>query len=140
MKSYRSKNQSVNRLCSQPGFTLIEVLVTMIILTVGLLGTAGLTTGVIRGNGFSKNITSATSIAQTQLEAVQRAGYAKVTTTNFPVTPATVSMQGKTFSRTTSIALNTPAANMKQVTVTVTWNEANNVARVVTLQTIMAED
>lgn len=140
MENNPRKNRCVNHLHSQLGFTLIEVLVTMIILTIGLLGTAGLTTGVIRGNGFSKNVTSATAIAQTQLEAVQRAGYAKVTTTDFPATPAAVSMQGKTFSRATTIATNTPAANMKQVTVTVTWNEANNLARTVTLQTIIAED
>jgi type IV pilus assembly protein PilV len=123
----------------QGGFTLIEVLVTALILTIGLLGTAGLTTGIIRGNFFSKNITSGTVIAQTQLEAVQNKGYTNATTTNFPATVATVSMGDVNFSRSTTITDNSPASNMKTVSVTVNWNEANNAARSVTLQTILAQ-
>jgi len=120
------------------GFTLIEMLVAILILTIGLLGTAGLTTQIVHGNFFSKNITSATVIAQTQLEAVQNKGYAGATTTTFP-SAATVSMGGVSFSRTTTIADNSPASNMKTIAVTVTWNESNNVARSVTLETILAQ-
>jgi Tfp pilus assembly protein PilV len=111
----------------------------MMILTMGLLGTAGLTTGIIRGNFFSKNITSGTVIAQTQLEAVQNKGYMNATTTNFPATAATVSMGGVSFNRTTTITDNSPASNMKTISVTVTWNEADNAARSVSLQTILAQ-
>jgi type IV pilus assembly protein PilV len=121
------------------GFTLIEVLVTALILTIGLLGTLGLATGIIRGNFFSKNITSATAIAQTQLEAVQNRGYVNATTTNFPAEAATVSMGSVSFSRTTTITNNSPSSNMKTVSVTVTWNETNNAARSVSLQTILAQ-
>ena len=120
------------------GFTLIEVLVTALILTIGLLGTLGLATGIMRGNFFSKNITSATAIAQTQLEAVQNRGYVNATTTNFPAA-ATVSMGSVSFSRTTTIIDNSPSTNMKTVSVTVTWNETNNAARSVSLQTILAQ-
>jgi type IV pilus assembly protein PilV len=121
------------------GFTLIEVLVTALILTIGLLGTLGLATGIIRGNFFSKNITSATAIAQTQLEAVQNKGYVNATTTNFPAAAATVSMGNVTFSRTTTITDDSPNTNMKTVSVAVTWNETNNAARSVSLQTILAQ-
>jgi type IV pilus assembly protein PilV len=124
---------------SRDGFTLIEVLVALLILSVGLLGVAGLTAGIIRGDFFSRNITSATAIAQTQLEAVQNKGYLNANTTNFPSSAATVSMGGVNFSRTTTITDNSPAANMKTISVTVTWNEANNAARSVSLQTILAQ-
>jgi len=124
---------------SQDGFTLIEVLVTLLILSVGLLGIAGLTAGIIRGDFFSKNITSATVIAQTQLEAVQNKGYINANTTNFPSSAASVSMGGVNFSRTTTITDNSPATNMKTISVTVTWNEADNAARSVSLQTILAQ-
>jgi type IV pilus assembly protein PilV len=123
----------------EQGFTLLEVLVTVLILTFGLLGTLGLTTGVIRGNFFSKNITSATAIAQNQLEAVQNEGYLKATTTYFPATAVNVTMGGVNFTRTTSITNNSPASNMRTVSVTVTWNEANNTPRSVILQTILAQ-
>lgn len=123
---------------SQCGFTLIELLITMLILTVGMLGTAGLTTGIIRGNFYSKNITSATTIAQTTLEGAQRVGYSGVdayvaNTTNVPPNP---SMGGVTFSQSASV---TTASNLKTVSVTVSWNEANNASRSVNLQTILAQ-
>ena len=124
---------------SQDGFTLIEVLVTLLILSVGLLGIAGLTAGIIRGDFFSKNITSATVIAQTQLEAVENKGYLNANTTNFPSSAASVSMGGVNFSRTTTITDDSPATNMKTISVTVAWNEANNAARSVSLQTILAQ-
>jgi type IV pilus assembly protein PilV len=121
------------------GFTLIEVLVTALLLTVGLLGTLGLTTGVIRGNFFSKNITSATAIAESQLEAVQNRGYVDATTTLFPTAAVTVSMGNVNFTRITTISNDSPSANMKTISVTVTWAESNNAARSVSLQTILAQ-
>lgn len=139
MGSLKKEFRRESKLRSQTGFTLIELLVTMVILAIGLLGTAGLTTGIIRGNFFAKNITSATAIAETQLEAVQREGYARVTTTLFPSSAQTVGMGGVNFSRSTTIANDSPAANMKTITVAVTWTEANNAARSVTLQTILAQ-
>ena len=122
---------------SQRGFTLLEVLVAIFILTIGLLGTAGLTTGIIRGNHYSKNITSATAAAQSQLESVKSSGYANAVAANFPTD--TVSMGGMTFNRVTTITSGSPAANMKTISVAVTWTESNNTTRSVTLQTILAE-
>lgn len=126
---------------NQAGFTLIEVLITGLLLTIGLLGTAGLTAGIIKGNYTSKNISAATAIAKTQMEAIQNAGYAGATTTAFPNSPQSVKMAGVgvTFNRTTTIASNTPATNMKQVTILVQWNEANNTARSIELQTILSQ-
>ena len=52
------------------GFTLIEVLITIVILSVGLLGMASLTTGIINGNAFSKNASTATTLAQDKMEEI----------------------------------------------------------------------
>ena len=121
------------------GFTLIELLIALVILTLGILGTAALTTGIIRGNSFSKNMTSATAIAQSQLEAVQRAGYANVDTSHFSASAAAVTTpDGVNFTRTTTITDNSPATNIKTVTVAVNWTEAGGAARSITLQTYVS--
>jgi type IV pilus assembly protein PilV len=134
-----SRKSRLTIVSKERGFTLIEVLVTALILTTGLLGTLGLATGVIRGNFFSKNLTSATAIAQSQLEAVQNRGYVNATTTIFPAAAVTVSMGNVNFARTTTISNDSPNANMKTIAVTVTWAESNNAARSVSLQTILAQ-
>jgi type IV pilus assembly protein PilV len=134
-----SRKSRLTVVSKERGFTLIEVLVTALILTTGLLGTLGLATGVIRGNFFSKNLTSATAIAQTQLEAVQNRGYMNATTANFPAAAVTVSMGNENFARTTIITNDSPSANMKTISVTVSWAESNNAARSVSLQTILAQ-
>jgi type IV pilus assembly protein PilV len=139
MKPQKKESRRIFTPQRQCGFTLIELLIAIVILDIGLLGTAVLTTGVIRGNFYSKNLTSATVIAQTQLEAVQREGYVTTTTTKFPSSAQTVGMGGVNFSRTTTIANDSPAANMKTITVAVSWNEAGNAARSVNLQTILAQ-
>jgi general secretion pathway protein I len=123
------------------GFSLLELLVALAILAVGLLGAAVLTGGIIRGNFFSKNITSATAIAQTTIEGAQRVGYTAVNTyaTDSSKVPPSVSMGGVSFSQSASVTNNSPASNMKTVSVTVSWNEANNAARSLTLQTILSQ-
>jgi type IV pilus assembly protein PilV len=123
------------------GFTLVEVLVTLLIFTIGLLGTLILTTGVLRGNFFSKNVTSATTIAQTTIENAQRAGYLGVSSyiTDSSKVPSHVSIAGVDFSQTASVVKNSPAIGLKKVSVIISWNEANFSGRTLTLETILAE-
>jgi prepilin-type N-terminal cleavage/methylation domain-containing protein len=123
---------------TEAAFTLIELLAAMLILTIGLLGTAGLTTGIIRGNYYSKNLTSATAIAQTTLEGAQRAGYSGVDAyvANTTLVPPSPQMGDVTFAQSASVST---ASGLKTVTVTVSWTEANNASRSVTLQTILAQ-
>jgi type IV pilus modification protein PilV len=125
----------MNRHCKRGarGFTLMEVLITMLLLSVGLLGVAALTGRIMHGNYLSKNITTATVIAETRLEDIRRAGYAAAAAGN--VTDA-VTMDGVPFSRLTSIAADSPVANTKTVTVTVSWDAG---AQSVTLDTILAQ-
>lgn len=126
---------------SEKGFTLLEVLVTILVFTIGMLGTLVLMTGVIRGNFFSRNITSATAIAQTTVENAQRAGYGGVSSyiTDSTKVPAHVSLGGVNFSQTATVVNGSPATGLKTVSVIVSWNEANNSPRTIALETILAE-
>ena len=127
---------------NQDGFTLIEIFITIVLLTIGLLGTAALTTGVIRGNLASKNMTTATTIAQTCLEENRRIGYS-----NAGAVPAggsnscvsgtvVVSSGGLSFTRT--LTIDTSVANIKTLTVAVSWSEGAVGTKSVSLVTIMA--
>jgi type II secretion system protein I len=104
------------------GFTLMEVLVALLLLTLGMLGVANLTIGVIKGNSYSKNVTTATVVARQQIEEAIRLGYS--TAGNLAGT-STISMGGKSFTRTTTVANATPSANMKTIAVAVAWNPGN---------------
>jgi type IV pilus assembly protein PilV len=126
----------------QIGFTLIEVLIAIFLLTVGLLGTAALTTGVIRGNNASRNMTTATALAESCLEENRRVGYASAGAvpaggSNSCVSgTATVSSGGVAFTRT--LTIDTSVANIKTLTVAVSWSEGAVGTKSVSLVTILA--
>jgi prepilin-type N-terminal cleavage/methylation domain-containing protein len=126
----------------QSGFTLIEVFIAIVILTVGLLGTAALTTGVVRGNLSGKNLTTATAIAQSCFEENRRVGYSGAGTvpaggTNSCVAGnATVTLGGVAYTR--NLAIDTSVSNIKTLTVTMTWSEGAVGTKSITLKTILA--
>ena len=127
---------------NQSGFTLIEIFIAIVILTVGLLGTAVLTTGVVRGNVGSKNMTTATAIAQSCFEENRRVGYTSAGSvpaggSNSCVTGATtVTLGGMTFTRT--LTIDTSVSNIKTLTVQVSWSEGAVGTKSLSLKTIMA--
>ena len=57
------------------GFTLVEVLITMAILSIGILGVSGLAVHTINGRARSLELTSGTILAQDRLEFVKAGGY-----------------------------------------------------------------
>ena len=132
----------VRLLKDESGFTLVEVFTAIVILTIGLLGTAVLTTGVVRGNLSSKNMTTATAIAHSCFEENRRVGYSSAGSvptggSNSCVTgAATVALGGVNFTRTLSI--DTSVSNIKTLTVQVDWSEGSVGAKSLTLKTIMA--
>jgi type IV pilus assembly protein PilV len=127
---------------NQAGFTLIEVFIAIFLLTVSLLGTAALTTGVIRGNQASRNITTATALAESCLEENRRVGYSSAGAvpaggSNSCVSgTATVSSGGVAFTRT--LTIDTSVANIKTLTVAVSWSEGAVGTKSVSLVTILA--
>lgn len=126
----------------ESGFTLIEMLTALVLLTIGLLGTAVLTTGVVRGNVAARNVTTATAIAQSCFEENRRVGYSSAGsvpsggTNNCITGNATVVSGGVTFTR--NLAIDTSVTNIKILTVILTWSEGAVGTKSVTLKTIMA--
>lgn len=53
------------------GFTLIEILIAMLILTVAILALVSVTVMVIKGNSLNKMMNTATTLAKDQLETIK---------------------------------------------------------------------
>ncbi len=112
------------------GFSLIEILVAMVILSIGLLGTAALTTSIIRGNQVSNRISTATTCAQDKMEEIRRLGYSNAVSE----TRAFLSSPYDQYEREVTVVGGSPATGMKTVTVEVYWESSNSV----TLKTILS--
>ena len=52
------------------GFTLVEVMVAVLVLTIGLLGAAGMQISAINGNADASNLTEATILAHDMAETI----------------------------------------------------------------------
>ena len=119
------------------GFTILELLVAMVILTVGLLGTSSLVVGIINGNKVSKDITTGSTLAQDKIEEIRRRGYAGIASSDTTTTEAYNAISGfPLFKRVTQVQVNNPAANMKLFTSTVFWK---NDTRSTSLKTIISK-
>ena len=121
------------------GFTLVEVLVAILILTVGLLGMAALTVGIIKGNKLSSDLTTATTLAQDKMEDLRRLGYSGTPAADDTNTEAygTISDYAR-YKRVTETDVDSPAADMKTITVTAYWQDPIK-EHSVELKTILAK-
>jgi len=62
---------ALNCLTKSNGFTLVEVLVALIILSISLLALAGLMVTTTKNNSFGSNVTEAATFAQDKLEELR---------------------------------------------------------------------
>lgn len=123
---------------TERGFSLIEILVALFILTFAVLGTIGLLTSNIKNSRFAAQINEATTLAQDRLEALKNVAFSAVVAANYP-DETLLDVNGVSgsgiYSRTT--AINTTVTNLKPVAVTVSWNRDGTTHSVV-LRTIIS--
>jgi len=106
------------RIKDQRGFTLMEVMISVIILSVALLALAGLQIISIRGNSFGGTMTEAITLARDRIEDMKRDDWENV-----------ASGSDTQVARGISYARNWQAqtvGNTKEVTVTVSWDSGNH--------------
>ena len=103
---------------SEEGFTLVEIMIALVVLSVGLVALAGLQISAIRGNAFSKRMTTAVSIANEKMEQLKNSSYANILSES----SIQVVQSNMNFSRQVTVTNNSPLPNTKTVNVTVTWS------------------
>lgn len=117
------------RLKNQKGFTLMEVMIAVIILSVALLALAGLQIVSIRGNSFGGTMTEAITLARDKIEDLKASDWDNVVAGNdTPVVMYT------SYARNWTVVQG--IGNTREVTVTVSWDNGNHQ---ISMATILAE-
>jgi type IV pilus assembly protein PilV len=108
------------------GFSLIEVLIALIILSIAFLGLAGLMIQTTRNNSFGGRITEAATFAQDKLEELRSTPWVAITSGSDKL-----SVNGMDFARNWTIVPNAIVApytepTLNTITISINWNDQTN--------------
>jgi type IV pilus assembly protein PilV len=113
----------------QNGFTIIEVIISMSLLTIALLALCSMSIMVIKSNSFSQMSTKAAGMATDKIEGLKNFSYDNIL--------SGTDTQETIFTRSWTVTNDTPVTNTKTIAVTVTWPWLG-INRSVTLNTIIS--
>jgi type IV pilus assembly protein PilV len=142
---YQIDNSNIQRINGNSGFSLIETLLAVAILSIGMLATGALVVGIINGNSVAKHITIATTLAQDKMEELRQSGYSGLSSIDSTTTEDYDSIvnagngsstEYANYRRVTDVDVDAPDGGMKTVTISVHWRSGTNPA---SLKTIFAE-
>jgi type IV pilus assembly protein PilV len=111
----------MNNLRNDRGFTLVEILVSMTIFGIGLIGLAGMGNFALAANISSVRMTSATTLAQARIEYVKGLEFSSIDAAAVTENYGSLSPQALPFKRVTSVTTDGSNPNVKTVVVTVYW-------------------
>jgi prepilin-type N-terminal cleavage/methylation domain-containing protein len=103
---------------NKEGFSLIELLVSLVILSVSLLALASLMAMTTQYNSFGGRATEAVTFGQDKLEELRAVPWAIVGSD--PVADQVQGATGIAYARNWAVAT---AGSLKTVTITVSWND-----------------
>ena len=116
----------MNNSIRSKGFSLIEMLIALVILSISLLALAGLMATTTKNNSFGGHMTEAATFAQDKLEELKVTPWGNVVSGTDPL-PRPGST-GVNYNRTWNVSTlvnPTPPPNdlLKTVTITINWND-----------------
>lgn len=115
------------------GFTLVEVIIAILLLTVALFSLAGETSVIIGGNSFSKMQTTATTVARDQIELLRNRSFVSISSSTRYPTWVTCSTPNETLKKRWQVTANADNSQ-KSLAVDINWN-----GHTVTLNTIVSK-
>jgi type IV pilus assembly protein PilV len=104
------------------GFTLIEIMVSMGLLVIGLLGILALQMTTVKGNRVSRELERAKVFAAQMMEDLRGEDLKTFTPTSATLSPITTS-DGVTYNRSYSIEAAGGSGTLRRVTATVSFAE-----------------
>jgi type IV pilus assembly protein PilV len=126
------------RINNRAGFTLVEVLLALVVFTVGCLGLSAMTMAMTTTLSFSQKLTTATTLAQETMEVVTSTPYANITPARWPPEGYNTIPGYPQFSREVTVSADTPFVNTKTVVITVSWPRGQRLSPyTVAIQTIV---
>ncbi|MHC4321980.1 MAG: prepilin-type N-terminal cleavage/methylation domain-containing protein [Planctomycetota bacterium] len=107
----------MRKLHKNSGFTLIEIMIAIAIIAIGIFGVMSLVITVMKGNTLSKRVTTATTIAQEELENFKRMDY-----DNAVDASGTDTAHNIVYYWEADVQDDTPATDTKTITIDVYWS------------------
>jgi len=106
------------------GFTLIEVLISLVILAVSLLALAGLMTTSTRNTASGGRLTEAATFAQDKLEELRAMSWESLPLNQISDSP--MSRPGVQYDRSWIARPNALNADIKEIEITIRWTDATS--------------
>lgn len=113
---------------------MTELLIVIVLFSVGILAVGALQVVSVKGNFNSNNLTQATYVARDRLESLKVLSFDSASLIPGSYTDTPVQASGVTYNRRYVVALN---GTRKTITYTVTWNDGVN--HTVAISTIRAQ-
>ena len=100
------------------GFSLIEVLIALVILSVAFLALAGLMVQTTKNNSFGGRMTEAATFGQDKLEELRAGSWVAITPGSDKM-----SSNGMDFARAWNVTTN---GNLKTINIAINWNDSTS--------------
>jgi type IV pilus assembly protein PilV len=104
---------------NKKGFSLLEVMVGLVILAIGLLGVAAMTTTSIRTNSNANQLTEAYQTAQAEMEKLRNVPWGSVVNSS-----SSRESKGVTYATVWAV---TTTGNVKDVAMSVSWGDVHKI-------------
>ncbi len=130
----------LKRLASTEGFTMLEVVIAMGMLTIGLLGIAAVQITALRVSGGSRHLSDAMYLAEEQMEAFRSMRLASLPAAGTwsdpgnPIQTAVPAGDATTFNRRWVVTPNSPVPGVTTIRIEIDWVDAHGVLRTTAIE------